>query len=209
MKKSTYTIVGLAIAIGLASCKKETVVQGLKVQGHNENEMMKLMHVMESKMDTMAMMHNVDHDFAMMMKMHHQGAIDMANNELARGDDAEIKGIATKMKAAQTAEIAELTEFLNGHMDMDTTNYAAYHKEVMSSMEKMSKGADIQVVTGDADYDFATLMVYHHQGAMEMAHSLIEHGKSAKMKQMAQMMIEDQRMEIEQLQSWILKNKPY
>lgn len=209
MKLVAIKVLALGFSLFCMSCKKDTVVEGLKVQSHNENEMMKIMHVMENKMDTMSMMKNVDHDFAMMMRTHHQGAIDMASNVLTRGDNADIKGMATKMKAAQTSEIAELTEFLQGHMSMDTINYVAYHMEVMSSMKRMSQGADIQVVTGDADYDFATLMVYHHQAAMEMSHALIEHGKSSELKDMARKMIEDQQMEIEHLQGWVLKNKPY
>lgn len=208
----SFIAILLVSFVFIVSCNKskdEATSAGLKVQSHNDNQMMAIMHNMEAKMDTMTKMNNVDHDFAMMMKMHHQGAIDMANNELTRGDNAEIKSKASQIISAQTAEINELNAFINSHMDMDATNYAAYDKEVMTAMMKMSKGSDLQVITGDADNDFSALMIMHHQSAIQMAHAQVEFGKDADLKEMSKKMIEDQEGEINYFQQWLLANKPY
>lgn len=211
MKKAISSL-AIIILVIITSCErnnKDVQPSGLKVQEHDHNEMMKLMHAMQSKMDTMTMMHNVDHDFAMMMKIHHQGAIDMSNNELSRGDNAQMRAKANQIITAQTAEIAELDAFLNSHMDMDTTGFFKFNKEMMSSMQKMSQGSDLQVITGDADNDFAALMIVHHQSATDMAHAEIEFGKDTDLKVIAQKMIEDQNAEIKEFQNWLLNNKPY
>ena len=211
INKSVIIILIVLITSSLSSCKKDnsTEPSGLKVQGHNDNAMMKIMHTMSNKMDTMTKMNNVDHDFAMMMKMHHQGALEMANYELVHGDNPTMKTKANQIISAQTAEIADLNAFLNNHMDMDNTNYSDYNMLVMSSMEKMAKGADLEVITGDSDNDFAALMIVHHQSATEMAQAQIEYGKDADLKVMAQKMIDDQNMEINEFQDWLLINKPY
>ena len=58
---------------------------------------------------------DVDKDFAMMMKMHHQQALNMAEIELAHGKSAEMKAMAKKIIVAQKKEIAQLDQWLAKH----------------------------------------------------------------------------------------------
>ena len=51
---------------------------------------------------------DIDRDFAAMMIVHHQGAIDMAQIELQHGKNAALKKMAKKMISDQTAEIKQL-----------------------------------------------------------------------------------------------------
>ncbi len=69
------------------------------------------------KMSSMPMSGNADVDFAMMMRVHHQGAIDMAQAELKDGKAPEMRKMAQNIIAAQKKEIAQLDKFLakNGH----------------------------------------------------------------------------------------------
>jgi uncharacterized protein (DUF305 family) len=55
---------------------------------------------------------DTDKDFAMMMKMHHQGAIDMAQMELAHGKSPAMKTMAKSIIAAQKKEIAQFDRWL-------------------------------------------------------------------------------------------------
>jgi len=64
------------------------------------------------KMSSMKMTGNVDVDFAMMMRIHHQGAIDMAESELRDGKDPQMKKMAKSIIAAQKKEIATFDKFL-------------------------------------------------------------------------------------------------
>lgn len=50
--------------------------------------------------------------FLQQMMQHHQGAIDMANEELAAGEDTAALDLAKKIVAAQTAEIATMKDLL-------------------------------------------------------------------------------------------------
>ena len=64
------------------------------------------------KMSAMKMTGNVDVDFAMMMRIHHLGAIDMAEAELRDGKDPQMKKMAKSIIAAQKKEIATFDKFL-------------------------------------------------------------------------------------------------
>lgn len=66
-------------------------------------------------MHKMPMSGDTDKDFAMMMKVHHQGAIDMAQMELAHGKSPEMKAMAKSIIAAQKKEMAQFDRWLAKH----------------------------------------------------------------------------------------------
>jgi len=56
-----------------------------------------------------------DRDFAALMKMHHQGAIDMAQAELASGKDPQLRKMAQGIISAQKKEIKEFDDWMKKH----------------------------------------------------------------------------------------------
>ena len=80
-------------------------------------DMKDMMGSMNEKMTSMPMSGNADVDFAAMMRLHHQGAIQMAEAELKDGKNAEMRAMAKNIIAAQKKEIAQLEKFLaaQGH----------------------------------------------------------------------------------------------
>ena len=73
----------------------------------------------------------------------------------------------------------------------------------MESMRKMNQGMMGKPLSGDADRDFATMMMSHHQGAIDMARVELEHGKDPEIKAMAQKVIGDRSREVNELQDWL------
>ena len=63
-------------------------------------------------MQKMPMSGDTDKDFAMMMKMHHQQALNMAEVELANGKSPEMKAMAKQIIVAQKKEIAQFDKWL-------------------------------------------------------------------------------------------------
>jgi uncharacterized protein (DUF305 family) len=81
-------------------------------KGGGSHEMMDSMKTGMETMQNMEMSGDVDKDFAMMMKMHHQQALDMAKMELAHGKSPEMKAMAKKIMIAQKKEIAQFDKWL-------------------------------------------------------------------------------------------------
>lgn len=79
---------------------------------HGSEQMHKSMMSGMQQMQGMKMTGDTDKDFAMMMKMHHQQALDMAKAQLAHGKSSEMKAMAEKMIKDQTKEIAQLDAWL-------------------------------------------------------------------------------------------------
>jgi uncharacterized protein (DUF305 family) len=50
--------------------------------------------------------------------------------------------------------------------------------------------------TGDADRDFVAMMIPHHQGAIDMARSLLRYGHNEQLRRLAQEIIVTQQQEI-------------
>jgi Domain of unknown function (DUF305) len=71
------------------------------------------------------------------------------------------------------------------------------------AMSVMHKGMHTTRHTGDPDRDFVTMMIPHHQGAIDMAKALLLYGKDPQMRRLAQEIITDQQSEIELMQLWL------
>ncbi len=64
---------------------------------------------------------------------------------------------------------------------------------------------NMATVHSDPDIAFMQGMIPHHQGAVEMAEIVLEHGKDPETKALAQQIIDSQRKEIAQMQEWLKK----
>ncbi|RDI61910.1 CopM family metallochaperone [Microvirga subterranea] len=69
---------------------------------------------------------------------------------------------------------------------------------------KMHRNMDIPF-SNDADVDFVRGMIPHHQGAIDMAKVLLEHGKDEQARKWAADVIREQEREIAEMQAWLKK----
>lgn len=70
-------------------------------------------------------------------------------------------------------------------------------------MEKMHAGMSAYTATGDADTDFVLGMIPHHQGAVDMAQLVLEHGDDPHIRRLARDVIVAQRREIAFMKYWL------
>jgi hypothetical protein len=77
----------------------------------------------------------------------------------------------------------------------EVTGEAQYLAENGAAMARMMNDMNVEP-SGDVDRDFVTMMVPHHQGAIEMAIAVLKYGKNEQLKRIAQEIIVDQQQEI-------------
>ena len=79
-------------------------------------------------------------------------------------------------------------------------------KKYQQVNDNMHKSMDIKF-TGDADKDFLAAMIPHHQGAVDMAEVVLQHGKNPKIRQLAQEIITMQKKEIAEMKQLLKEAK--
>jgi uncharacterized protein (DUF305 family) len=103
-------------------------------------------------------------------------------------------GLALLLMSAMSAAIAH-----DGHEHPATADpvsaEAPFVDENNAAMEKMMAGMDVKP-TGDVDRDFVAMMSAHHQGAIDMALTMLKYGHNEQLKRIAQEIIVDQQQEI-------------
>ncbi len=72
-----------------------------------------------------------------------------------------------------------------------------FDQEMMESMKKMDKDMMAAPMTSDPNFDFSSMMIPHHQGAIDMAKAFLLHGKDPVLRRLAEEIIVTQQQEIE------------
>ena len=74
---------------------------------------------------------------------------------------------------------------------------------MVDAMNVMHQGMHSAPYIGDPDRDFVTMMIPHHQGAIDMAKAFLLYGKDPQIRRLAQEIITDQQSEIQLMQLWL------
>ena len=75
--------------------------------------------------------------------------------------------------------------------------FARFASEMDTGMDKMMRDMHAPGYTGNADVDFVTMMIPHHEGAVEMARLVLIHGRDPLTRKLAEEIIASQVVEIE------------
>lgn len=187
MKVNLLSAAVLSIALALT---EPTFAQNS--QSSASNGMMKSMQSGMNQMMSMKMTGDPDHDFAMMLKMHHQSAVEMSDMEIRQGKNAQVKALAGKIKTANQQEIKEFDQFLSSHKPQTASS-----KLGQDAMKIMHSGK--HSMNGNIDHDYASMMAQHHQQGIDMVNAFLKEAKTEKMKMMARKIIQNQTKEVAEL----------
>lgn len=150
-----------------------------------------------------AAFNDADVMFAQMMIPHHEQAIEMSDIALdpTVGAGEQVLGLATQIKGAQDPEITQMKALLTAWGKPLTTD-EDHSSSMMSGMMSTDELAELGTLTGAAfDAAWAAAMIAHHEGAIEMAKTVLADGKNAETLALAQAIISGQELEIETLRS--------
>ncbi|KQY48316.1 hypothetical protein ASD18_12105 [Cellulomonas sp. Root137] len=192
-RRMTAAATAVALAITLAACSSSTDSGDAPTTG-------------ESSQSAAATHNDADTQFAQLMIVHHQGAIEMAGLAVERASTPEVKALAERIQAAQGPEIDLMTGWLTswgeetGHdTDMGGMDMGGMDMDGMSQSEVME---ELDALEG-AEFDRAFLerMVAHHRGAIEMSEQEKAEGSNPDAMALAGTIIDAQTAEITEMQN--------
>jgi uncharacterized protein (DUF305 family) len=142
---------------------------------------------------------DADVTFAQNMIAHHQQAVEMADLAPSRAASAEVKTLATQIKAAQQPEIDTMTAWCKawGKPTVPEGGHGGHSMPGMMSTQDMDK---LKAASGAAfDKQFAQMMIDHHTGAIQMAQEVQKNGSNPEVKKLAADIEKAQQAEITSL----------
>jgi uncharacterized protein (DUF305 family) len=147
-----------------------------------------------------------DVKFVQGMIPHHEGAIEMAELVEGRTDRQELLDLADEIIEVQDEEIALLRGMLDrmgaDEMAMDDDMGDMDHGD-MGMMDE-AELEELRELEGDEfDRRFMQAMIVHHEGAIDMAERVLAEGQDDEVAGLAQLVIDAQQREIEQMQRWL------
>ncbi|WP_217566012.1 DUF305 domain-containing protein [Streptomyces sp. GbtcB7] len=167
--------------------------------------------------DTTTVAHNAqDISFAQGMIPHHQQALEMAKLAADRASSAEVEDLAARIEKAQDPEIQTMSGWLKSWgKDVPTSDSSmesmpgmdhSAHSDMPGMMDSKDM-AKLEKASGvDFDTMFLTMMIEHHQGAVEMATTEKDKGKYVPATSMSDGIITAQTAEITEMNKLLGKN---
>src|SRR5689334_25379788 len=120
----------------------------------------------------------------------------------AQGKDADVSVLALNtegrgrmrfsLNSTLCLRVAALTMALVAAHLSAGADEAQFLAENRAAMERMMAGMEVKP-SGDADRDFAAMMIPHHQGAIDMAQAELRYGRNEQLRRIAQEIIVEQQ----------------
>ena len=121
-----------------------------------------------------------DAQFMRGMIPHHQQALEMSRLAPDRTNFPELLEIAGKIEAAQGDEIAFMEQWLTSRGESIDQSHAHTGHHTMKGMATEAQMASLAAASGvEFDRQFLSLMIAHHEGAIDMVEALMEQPGSA------------------------------
>jgi uncharacterized protein (DUF305 family) len=154
---------------------------------------------------------DADVAFARHMIDHHRQAIQMAATAEGRAADAGVKELAGRIEGAQQPEIDTMNEWLAAWGEPAPMPAASMASDMPGmqhgAMPGMMSAEDMTTLMGAEgaafDKQFLTMMIAHHEGAVQMARQEAAQGSNTDAKALAQKIVTDQQAEIASMRTML------
>lgn len=168
-----------------------------------KNVFLHMMDTMMVKMEQIPVGKSADFVFTAEMIPHHQGAIAMANYEIANGKDFTMIQLAKSILAEQTTESQQMNLWIVDPSFNTGTLPKEFQQEMDQTMEIMMKELPPDNTLKHTDQSFAAVMIPHHQAAINMAKVILKYTTDQRTASFAKQLLSLEQMEIEQMSTFI------
>jgi len=137
--------------------------------------------------------------FMRMMIVHHGQAVVMSDLAPTRASDARVKSLASRIRAAQAGEITLMRDWLRRNKKLPASGHDHHSMPGMITLDELETLGSSRSAAFDRLY--LTLMIKHHEGALEMADTLLATGTDTTTIQLAKDVVATQQAEINRMRA--------
>ncbi len=143
---------------------------------------------------------DADVEFVQGMIPHHEQAVEMARMASDRAESAAVQDLAERIEAAQGPEIETMEGWLEDWGQSASDEMSGMGHGGSGGMMSDGDMDELEGMSG-ASFDemFLTMMIEHHEGAIEMADREVADGQNEEAVALAGAIIETQEAEIEEM----------
>lgn len=148
---------------------------------------------------------DVDTEFVEMMVPHHHQALIMADLVPERSSDEQVASLASRIDVEQGLEITMMRGW-QGRNDLPKTDPEKAYQELLGMPDMlehmgMATPEDLETLRGlsgeEFDVKFLTLMIRHHEGAIDMLRDVLLNGTDQELHTQSEDMMSTQRAQVD------------
>ncbi|MFO8039972.1 MAG: DUF305 domain-containing protein [Sodalinema sp.] len=140
------------------------------------------------------------------MILHHQGAVEMAEDSLEKSQREDIRQLSQEIIETQRDDIAQMQAW-RSQWYADAPEAPQMYDAQMSQTVEMNDGMmsmlkmEMDLGAADEDYDqrYMNAMIAHHEGALDMARQVLENSDRPEVEAFANDLIETQMAEVQEM----------
>lgn len=228
-RRASAVVAAVVAVAGLSACSggedERRPVDGTVVQPGKPGEKSRTLDEAPTVAPQRA--NDADVEFARMMIPHHAQALEMTELAPKAGGSRTVRVLADRIDGAQRPEIVQMASWLreqglkaptkaqieSGRIPMgrlgghgDHGSHGGHDVDSMPGMASEKQLAALRKARGKAfDKQFLTLMVLHHQGALEMASKVARQGSDPRINELASGIAADQTAEIDRMRQLLAR----
>jgi uncharacterized protein (DUF305 family) len=170
-------------------------------------EMMAAMEGLKPATNDMKMTGSVDQNFMLMMIPHHDAGISMSSAEEGFGSHKKLMHMAVVDVYSQKKDNRQMRKYLKKPIAADnpTGSASTADTDMMNAMHKMNQSMKDMKLTGNQDHDFITMMIPHHEAAIQMSQVELKYGKDPRVKEVAEGVLKGQSKDVKHMKKWYKK----
>ena len=147
---------------------------------------------------------NPDRDYATLIRIHHQGVIDLAKQGAQKGKDARLVAMAKEQVAQKGAEIAQLDALLPQLPSTPANAEFAQQLSQKLQANTMDKQQDMNgTLTGDFEKDFLNAMIQHNKDDVDLAQTYLKYAQNPALQKTAEQVVATSQKAIEAMKQMI------
>jgi len=187
----------LLLALWVMSFTAKAQHQGM--HHRQQNIFLSIMDTMMLRMEAADDSSSASHYFMAQMIPHHEGAIAMARFEILHGKDFTMIQLAKSILAEQSSEVQQMKLSAAQLPAGNDPVQKGFKHELEETMTVMMKNMPNPAALNDIDAAFASVMIPHHQAAIDMAKVVLKYSADQPTVAFAKSIISSEQVEIEQM----------